>query len=155
MKRLAKIAGGILLYLVAFDVAGLVLVFVLDVLSLSFMALYYSIWFVAGVFCGLLSYGSCGGLASTPDQSEESKKPGTDWTSRADAEKAGRIAVLMTGVIVLPLAVVFYPFSWRSGPDPSGFVPDNGGLTIVYLGTVLATSIFAHKSLRPQKVKSR
>ena len=62
---------------------------------------------------------------------------------------------MITALIILPLAVLFRPSNWETGPDPSGFVPDSGPLTIVYLGTVLGASIFAHKALRPKSVQSR
>ena len=146
MPKLAKIAISTLVYLVAFDLIGVVASFVFDVLGAlplrgSSTALFYAIWFVLGVFCGILSY-QTGGSMYFP-------KSEGDWTTREDAGKAGLVVVLITSGILVTLSVAFYLIFWRGSWESSVFVPDSGPLTLTFFGTVLASVIFAHRSLRP------
>jgi len=154
MKTLAKVVGCLLACLVIFDIAGVAVVFVFDVLSFSSTGLYYVLWFVLGVFCGLFSYNFCGDLASASSEQMEDK-PGTDWTSRDKSEMAGLVVIVTTGAILLSLSVPFYLYAWQYHLEPSGFVPDSFPLTVTYFVTVLASTIFAHTSMRPDKARSK
>jgi H+/Cl- antiporter ClcA len=163
VKRFTKIAGCTLLYLLAFDVVGVILCFLLDVVSSdgSNTIEYYVIWFVLGVFCGIFGYNSCGSIASAmsnpqsnqghtiPNPANQSWK-NRDWTAREDAAQTGLFVIFTTAVVLFALAIPFYVLHWGQGTQPSGYVPDSGPLTITFFATVLASTIFAHKSFRPE-----
>jgi hypothetical protein len=72
---------------------------------------FYTIWIVAGIFCGLLSCDAGGKISSE-------KGPG-DWTSR---ENAGRIGLLVFGVeclFVAALWILCRLFLWPTGAAPA------------------------------------
>ena len=100
--RIVKVTATIVLYVVVFDVIGVVVSFVLDVLPLlgkSILA-FYALWFVLGVFCGLLAYNLAGALI-TPDA-------GGDWTSRAGASRTGRLVTATSLTLMLVIVIASY-----------------------------------------------
>lgn len=157
MNRLGKVAGCILLYLIGFDVAGVLACLFFDVASFgdSNTPVYYAVWFVLGVLCGVFSYNSAGRVATGDSHVDMGVTDPTiqDWTGRADSAESGRFVMVTTAVLLLTLSVPFYLLWWRHDMEPTGFVPDSGPLTLTFFGTVLASSIFAHKSLRPEPKK--
>jgi hypothetical protein len=119
-----------LLLLLGFDIAGVALSFFCD----TFMserqtstALYYVIWFVAGVFCGLFCY-----LAN---DDTDTKKP--------DAQ-TGLLAVWTMPFILAALSFLFYRLFWRYNMAPSVFAPDDEGLTLTFFITVAVSIAFTH-----------
>jgi hypothetical protein len=147
-KKLGKMAASTLLYLIAFDVVGVVVCFFFDIAPLrgKSTALFYAIWFVLGVFCGLLSYNTAGSIASPQSNVE--------WTNREDSGKSGLLAVLTISVVLTALSVAFYLLLWRYQPEASFFVPDTPSPTLTFFVTILASVVFAHKSLRSAPKKS-
>jgi hypothetical protein len=144
-RKLGKIVLSTLLYLAVFDLAGVAVSFVLDVLGAlplrsNSSAAFYAVWFVLGVFCGLLSYDTNGRLASG-----ESK---ADWTAREDAAKTGLLVVVTTFAVLFGVSVICYLLLWRYDVQSSYFVPDNAPLSVTFFTAVFASTVFAYKSLR-------
>ncbi len=70
-----------LVYLVLFDIGGVVASLFYELTGLSSVGLFYLLWFVAGVFCGLMNYASVGEFASSDSKG--------DWTRCEDATETG------------------------------------------------------------------
>jgi hypothetical protein len=147
-KRLGKIALSTLLYMIVFDLAGVALCFFFEVAPVrgTSTALFYTIWLVLGVLCGLFSYNTGGGLASP--------KSNVDWSARADSGKAGLRVILAMLFVLAALSIACYLLLWRYHPESSFFVPDSAPPTLTFFGAIFASAIFAHKSLRPEPAKS-
>lgn len=147
IKNLAIVSGVILFYLIAFDVAVVAVSFVLDIAPVRHKstALFYTIWFVAGVFCGFISYYTGGGIMSADSKD--------DWTNHADAGKSGLLVVACMSFILLTLSLLSYVFLWRGTSNSSYYVPDNPALTLTFFITVLASTVLAHRLLRPDPKK--
>jgi hypothetical protein len=135
-RKLARIAASSASYLAAFALVGGIASFVFDVLdavpvrSIS-TALYYVLWCVLGIFCGLLSYDS-GRRTASP-------QPPPDWTSREGAGKTGLMVILTEAIL---LAALFLPCYLVSG---------SVSLTLTYFIAIFASVVFGHFSLRPDK----
>jgi len=143
--RFLKTVFWTLLFLVGFDLIGVVVSFLLDVTPVrgkSGLA-FYAIWLVLGVFCGLLNYNAAG-ARFFPDEKK-------DWTNNPDS---GRVGVPIIGATALVLAVLFavcYFTMWGSNVEPADyFVPDHMGLTITYFVAILGSTILGHTALRPK-----
>jgi hypothetical protein len=147
-QKLGKIVAFTLLYLVLFDIVGVVVCLVVDVAPVraKSTALIYVIWFVLGVFCGMLSYNTGGRIASG-----ESKG---DWTGREDAAQTGLLVVLTTSAVLVTLSIPCYLLLWRYDMESSFFVPDSAPLTLTFFVTVLASVVLAHTALRPEPKKT-
>jgi hypothetical protein len=158
VKTLGKIAGCLLLYLLGFDIVGVIVCLFFDILSLgdSDPSAYYAVWFVLGVFCGFFSYGTVGEIASRKSSVDGASQDGEflGWTSREDSGRSGLLVILTTSVILGTLSVLFYLFWWQGSMEPTGFVPDSGPLTLTFFGAILASSIFLHKASRTPAKKS-
>jgi hypothetical protein len=148
-KSFGKIVLATLLYLIVFDVVGVAACFFFDVVPLrgTSTALFYTIWAVLGIFCGMLSYNTGGGLASP--------KSTQDWSTREESGKAGLLVILAMSFVLAMLSITFYSLLWRYHPEPSFFVPDSAPPTLTFFVAVLAAAIFAHKSLRSPPGGSR
>jgi hypothetical protein len=134
VQKLARVVIFTLIYLVVFDLIGVVVCFFFDVASAlplrgNSTALFYAIWFVLGVFCGLLSYNT-----------------GTSFV-------AGFLVVMTTAVILTALSISCYVLLWRYDVETSFYVPDNAAPTLTFFVTVLASVVLAHKSLGPEPTK--
>ena len=138
-KNIGKIALTVLVYLAVFDVVGVLLCLFLDVIDEGSTGVYYALWFVLAVFCGMLSYSTAADMTSpkTPE----------------NAGKAGLLAIFATVVIVVAVSLASYLIWWRYGVEDSSFVPDSEPLTVTFFLTVLASSLLAHKTLRPESVR--
>lgn len=121
MRRAAAVLG----LLVLFDVLGVVLTVVADLLGLVHRVLEtssplgFAIWFVTGVFCSLAIYGVAGGM----DGSEQARQRGSE-------------AWVVTAVCALGVGAAS-SLLWADGTD-AAVVPDSAPLTITYLATVVA-----------------
>ena len=142
-KKLAAVAGMILIYLVVFDVGVVAASFVLDVAPVRHKsnALFYTIWIVAGVFCGFITYYTGGAMVSAEGKGE--------WMERDGAGRAGLFVVLAMLFVLAGLSVLSYLLFWREGANSSYYVPDNAALTLSFFATVLASTVLAHKLLQP------
>ena len=148
VKKLAAVAGIILLYLVVFDVGVVVVSFFLDFAPVRHKStvLFYTIWFVAGVFCGFITYYTGGAILSADGKGE--------WMEREGAGKAGWFVILVMFLLLAGLSVLGYLFWWRGGANSSYYVPDNAALTLSFFATVLASTALAHKLLQPAAVRT-
>jgi hypothetical protein len=147
--KFGKIVVTTLAVLVASDVVGVAMCFFCEVFLSSRQtstALYYAIWFVVGVFCGLISYMTSGGLVSPETKG--------DWTNLADAGKTGILVILTTAAVLTALSILFYRLTWRlPNLADSYYVPDSESLTLTFFVTILASVIFTHKTMRPEPAK--
>ena len=143
--KLAKIAACTVICLAVFDILGVVVSFVLDVFGVEMAgidaAAFYALWFVLGVFCGLLNYNTAGGLAS-------SKSEGA-WTNRVDASKTGLLVCAILILLLIGLSVLFFATFWRGSADGDPYVPDNMPLTLTFFAATAAATFLGHKVLRP------
>jgi hypothetical protein len=147
-RKFGIIAACTLACLVAADLVGVVASFFCDTFvsdRRSSTALFYAIWFVDGVFCGLLNYLTCDGLLSPEKKSEP--------TNRAGAGQSGLLIILTTTILLVTLSFLFYRLDWQYYGGDSVYVPDNEHLTITFFVTVLASIIFTHKNLGPEPKK--
>jgi hypothetical protein len=128
-KTIGKIALSTFIYIAVFDVVGVLLCLFLDIVESSgtSAALYYAVWFVLGVFCGLLSYSGAKDLG---------------------APKVFGVAIIFVTLIVMAgISVASYLIWWRYGVEDSYFVPDSEPLTLTFFVTILASSVLAHRTL--------
>jgi hypothetical protein len=142
-RRLGRAVISILLLLLGFDIAGVVFSFLCDTFvseRQTSTALYYTIWFVDGVFCGLFCY--------IANDDSDRKKP--------DAQ-TGLLAVWTMPFILAALSFLFYRLFWRQNMAPSVFAPDNEGLTLTFFITVAVSMAFAYhvQPGKPAKKKRR
>ena len=105
MSALAKIFLATLLYLVGFDLLGVLACSIFDVASVlplkignTSTMLFYTVWTVDGIFCGLLGYDAGGRISSE-------KGPG-DWTGRTGLLVVLVQCLLVAGLWSLPLVPV-------------------------------------------------
>ena len=148
VKRLAAVAGMILIYLIVFDVGVVAISFVLDVVPVRHKsnALFYTIWLVAGVFCGFIIYYTGGAMLSADGKGE--------WMERADGGTAGLFVILALFLVLAGLSVLSYLTLWREGANSSYYVPDNAALTLSFFATVLASAALAHKLFQPAALRT-
>jgi hypothetical protein len=143
--KLAKIAACTLLYLAVFDIAGAVISFVFEVAGVVnrniSAALFYALWFVLGVFCGLLNYNTAGGFAS--------HKSGADWTDRVDASQTGFLVCAISFLLLAGLSALFFSILWSRGAEGDPYVPDSMPLTLTFFAATAAATFVAHHVLRP------
>ncbi|MBI1756796.1 MAG: hypothetical protein HYR64_06790 [Fimbriimonas ginsengisoli] len=141
MKKLAQCALIVLGYLIAFDLIGVLVSSLVDVTPLRWKSpvLTYAIWFVLGVFCGLLSYNSAGSRIAAPGEG--------DWSTRPDARKTGLAVIAAASIVLLALALICNTLVWSGGGEGDLYVPDSRPLTIVYLATILISMVFANAAL--------
>lgn len=125
--------------MLATDLVGVAVSFVLDVYPArgKTAVAFWAIWFVLAVFCGLLHYMSAGERLS----GEKS----LDWTKRPNAGAIGRTVLAGTTLQICTVAMLGYAVFWRFGSEGSYYVPDNMALSLFFLGTVLAATIFSHQ----------
>lgn len=140
-KNIGKIALCVFIYLAVFDVVGALACLFLDFIEEGNMGVYFAVWFVLGVFCGMLSYSTAADLAS----------PKTPENGR----KAGLLAIFVTIVMVAAISLAFYSIWWRTGAEESYFMPASEPLALTFLFTVLASCIFAHRALGPTAARSQ
>jgi hypothetical protein len=143
--KLAKIAACTMLYLAVFDIAGVVVSFVFDVagvVSRNISAgLFYALWFVLGVFCGLLNYNTAGGIASPKSEA--------DWTNRADASQTGWLVCAISLLLLIGFSILFFSIFWSRSAEGDHYVPDSMPLTLTFFSATAAATFLAHNALRP------
>ena len=144
MILFARALFAILAYLLAFDIAGVIVSLVFDSLPLRGVstALFYVIWFVGGVFCGLLAYNKAGGILLPVKEG--------DWSSAPGSGKSGLIVICTTALILVGLVVLFDKLLWGAGSASDPYVPDNIALTATFFVTILLSMIGGHTLLRPK-----
>ena len=152
MRKIAKIGLCTLIYLVVFDLIGVAACFFFDLVGVLPMKagatstlLFYTVWIVNGIFCGLLSYDAGGKIGSL-------EGPG-DWTSREGAGRTGLLVAGIESVLVAGLLALCYRFLWQQGSAPDFYVPDNAGVTVAFFAAIVISVVFGHTQLRPSPEK--
>ena len=136
--------------LIAADIAGAIVVTVIDILPLRFAsaALGYAIWFVGGVFCGLYAYNIAGAWAA-PKAGEG------DWSTRPGAGRTGTGVLVIGALVVAAAAGLFYITLWSRGVAGEDYVPDSAPHSIVFLLAVLGAAIMARFYLMPGEPQTK
>ena len=144
-----RVLAILLICLVVADVIGVVICTLLDVAPLRHKSalLPFAIWFVLGVFTGLIAYNASGAWASPKSE--------TDWTNLPGAAAIGNRIVGASAVIVLILAALFHYLFWARGVAGEYFVPDSAPHTLVFLASTLGAMLVGRFALMPAKVGSR
>ncbi len=144
-----KAMGGVLMWLVVFDVVGVVACLVLDVAPLrhNSSALPYTIWFVLGIFCGLMCYHAAGYFMGKADD--------TDWYERMGASRTGAYIIGLTATLLSLLSAIFYALWWRHPMVGEFFVPDSASTTLTFFMTILLSMAFFRHTFAPEKPGKR
>lgn len=140
---LVKAILAIVSYVVVSVIAGVVACSIFDILPLRGISvpLFYTVWLVAGVFCGLLGYNSAGGILSP--------KTDQDWSASAGSGKYGLAVIVLAGIVVAALWIVCVKFAWTGAGADDHYVPDNQAMSITYFVGMLGAMIGGHAFLRP------
>jgi len=143
IKNLLKIIVTVIVSLIVFDVAGVVVSLIFDISPFRAVSspLFYVIWFVDGVFCGLFTYNWAGMMVS--------RNGDEDWMEKSDADSMGRLVLICTAGVLLGLIVLFYWILWKGSVEQNYFVPDNMVLTIEFFITLMISMIFGNNLFRP------
>ncbi len=126
-----------------FDIAGAIVCFIVEVLGFEFKALYFTIWFVAGVFCGLIAYDMAGRAMSNRLEG------GEDWSNTPDSGRIGISVLAITALILIALCVLFKKIFWVGSPMEGGYAPDSMAMTLTYFIAILGAMVLGHFIFRP------
>jgi hypothetical protein len=146
LLNIAKVASLTLFWLLIFDLVGAVVSFVLDVLESEdgTRESFYLIWFILGVYCGMLTYqGACGMLTYQGASESLRSGGGTGGTSREGAIGTGRLVLSTMLVVLVALLVAGYRYLWPAGS--SAYVPDSESLTITFFVGIALSSAFWYR----------
>ncbi len=135
-------------FMVAFVVGGVVLSFVIDILPIRghSAGVFYAIWFVAGVFCGMLGYNAAGLVLSGKGE--------LDWSQRPGAATVGWFIIGVTLIVAVGVFLVCRTLIWTGPPSDSFFVPESQLHTITYLATIFLATLVAQRLLGPDAKRS-
>ena len=141
-----KTALVVVVCLVAADIVGVLACTLFDILPLAYVsaALFYAIWFVDGVFCGLFAY-NIAGAWSSPDAPSSQPTP-ENWSARRGARRIGT-GVLVTALMVVAGIAWLSSLIWSQGAAGEYYVPDSESHSIVFFVAVLGAMAFARFSL--------
>lgn len=123
-----KVALCMIATLIAFEIIGGILSFLLDLLGALNTVLSYTLWFVSGVLCGVITYHFAGSAASP--------QSGGDWTDQTHASRTGLLVILTALVVSIPSSIVCYLFDLR--------------YDLEFLVVNLASIVIAHRLLLPE-----
>jgi len=145
VKKVGCALGVSLLILIMSDLVGVMVSLILDVVPLRGKsgALFYSVWFVLGVFCGFLSFDRAGRLIAGDGEG--------DWSTRPDAARTGWLVIFSATGLYSAICAVSQFLLWRSSAEPSYFVPDNEVLTILFSVSVVGSMVVANTVLLPAR----
>jgi hypothetical protein len=135
------------LWWIAAVVAGVGACFVLDVLPSrdASPALVYVIWFVLGIFAGLIHFG-------TAMSAIKGKDGPTDWASREEGLKFGRWILGITAAYLGLIAAMSYPLFWSGSSSGEWLflvVPDHMGASLTFFIALMAGAAFVHHLYLP------
>lgn len=144
-----KSSVALVVWLVLTDIAGVVLLTVIDVLPLRFKsaALAYVVWLVFGVFCGLFAFNTGGRWALPLDYDDNGAN---DWTGQPGAAWVGNVNVAVSVLVLAGLSVLFHRLYWSKGVAGEYYVPDSQWHTVVFFVSVLAGIFLARWTLMPK-----
>lgn len=149
IKRLLVSIAVLLVYIVLADIAGVIAALICDILPswITSAPLFYAIWFVDGVFCGLLSLQTAGNPMSGEGRG--------DWTTRHGAHKVGMIIAGLTTLILVALSILFQRILWNQPMASDHYVPDNFALTMTFFIAILGGTLFGLKLISGPDVKHK
>lgn len=119
-------------WLLAFDVVGVVLSLLVDMVIVlhrrweGSSPLAYVIWFVVGVFCAVFIY---------------LRRTGDDGPETDAGRQTGLLLVVVTSVVAFVLGLLSSLF-WSGSDATEAIAPDHRGVTITYLITVVLTVVW-------------
>lgn len=140
-KSLVVLAGG----LIVGDIAGMIALTLVDIIGLLFPAFAYVVWFVFGVFVGLLSFNLAGAWSSRP------AAEGADWTGLPSARQTGTIVLVAQVALVLALCWLFNWLYWSRDVAGEYYVPDSMVHSLIYVVAVAGAIVLARFMLMPTR----
>ena len=143
-----KAAAALLGWLVLADIAGVILLTVIDILSLRFKSdlLAYAVWLVIGIFCGIGAYNTGGRWALPLGYDDDGAN---DWINLPRARQVGT-AITITGFVVIgTLLALLVQLYWSRGIAGEYYVPDSPSHSLVFFGSVLAGIAASRWTLMP------
>ena len=148
MAGYLKAALTLLIALAVADVVGVVFCMFVEVVPLRYGSggLAYAIWFVLGVFTGLLAFNAAAGWMVG--------KKGLEWTDHPGAAAAGRKIVWTSAALLVALGLFFHWLYWSRGVAGEYFVPDSAPHTITFFLAVFGGVWIADHALAPDSNKS-
>lgn len=158
MKAFAKMLGVTLLWIAMADVAGALIVLVLEIfdfLLFNSRALFFVLWFTLGFFSGLFAFSYSNDIAAALPKGEPEKVSATDDDSPRD-----RFARYKALAVVLAITVLLGYGNYLMGDDgvnDSNYVPDNSNLTYTFLVAIIIgmmLSFFSSASEKPKPQSS-
>ncbi len=139
-QQVGIVIGVELFFLGAADLVGAVACFLLDTFESSpGMAIIYTIWFVLGVFCGVLIYTAAGDAVSRKSK---------DWTAHPNALGTAWTIILTTAAILTAIAVGWYYKDWRYGDVDGIYVPGSRSVTLTFFVTIMVTMFLLDWAIR-------
>jgi hypothetical protein len=149
--RVFKATGALLVYLIVFDVVGVIGCLVLDVFSMGFGSslLSCAVWFVLGVFCGgmyLLQGGAI--LSNAKDDA---------WIEGEGGQRAALGVIVLATVTLSLLSLPFYVVRWRyHHPSEELYVPDSAAATLTFFISILASmALFRYAAKKGKKTEKK
>ena len=139
------IAGLMLVVIVLADLVGVFVSFVLDVAPMRHKSagLGYAIWLVLGIFAGLVYGGAAVSLASGRD-------PDVVWTDHPRARSIARTIQVVTAVLLVALAALFWVLFWGSSTATEwAVVPDHMATTLVFFVAFMGGAMLGSTSMVP------
>jgi len=139
------------LWWIAAVIAGVAACFVMDVLPSrnDSPALVYVIWFVLGIFAGLIHFG-------TAMSAIKGKDGPTDWASREEGLRFGRWILAITAAYLAIISSVSYPLFWSGGGSGEWLflvVPDHMGASLTFFAALMTGAAFVHRLYLPELPK--
>ena len=137
----ARTLAILLFWLIAADIVGVVACLVFDVAPLRYDsgALPYAIWFVLGVFTGLIAFGTAAEIASGEGQ--------VDWGRRPGAKRLANIVLAASIALLLGLGLFFNAIWWSQGVNGEYFVPDSAPHTITFFASILLAMLIGRHTM--------
>ena len=139
-----KSAVVLLVCLVVADIVGVIAGTIFDIAPVrgGGDGVAYAIWFVLGIFCGLIAYGTAGAWASGGDE---------NWTEGEGARRTGRVILATGAALLAALTLFFHRIYWSRGVAGEYYVPDSAPHSILFALAVLGGMVFASFALGPDK----
>lgn len=141
MLTFLKTAAILLLCLMLADLVGVIACLVFDVAPLrgNSAALPYAIWFVLGIFTGVIAFNGAGAsIAGGGDG---------DWSTRPDARRIATGVTVSGAIVLAALCLLFDRLFWGRGVLGALYVPDSLPHTLTFFGAVLGAMALARFAL--------
>jgi hypothetical protein len=130
--------------LVVADVVGVIGTSFFDVMPIrgsDSAALPYAIWFVLGIFAGLIALSWAGSWISPK---------GENWMEAPGAASIATRVVLFSAAIMVAFLAFYWWLEWSRGVDSGYYVPDSMPHTLTYFIAALAAMAFFRYALKPK-----